>query len=117
MPIALCTVAEAKWQIGHGQDFDAEDAEIEELIQAASGAVINYLKHDADRYLDSSGNIGADTSLTDPPDFAPVKRAAIKLTEIFYNDRNGGPAATWPHGYLPPIITSILYPLRKPALG
>ena len=23
----------------------------------------------------------------------------------------------WPHGYLPPIITSILYPLRKPALG
>jgi hypothetical protein len=113
--ILLCTVPEAKAQIG--LDHDLDDAMVEEMIEAASGAVINYLKGDADRYLDSSGNLGTDTSITDPPDFAPVKRAAIKLTEIFYNDRNGGPAATWPHGYLPPIITSILYPLRKPALG
>ena len=109
--ILLCTVPEAKAQIG--LDHDLDDAMVEEMIEAASGAVINYLKGDADRYLDSSGNLGTDTSITDPPDFAPVKRAAIKLTEIFYNDRNGGPAATWPHGYLPPIITSILYPLRN----
>ena len=65
----LCTVPEAKAQIG--LDHDLDDAMVEEMIEAASGAVINYLKGDADRYLDSSGNLGTDTSITDPPDFAP----------------------------------------------
>ena len=58
--ILLCTVPEAKAQIG--LDHDLDDAMVEEMIEAASGAVINYLKGDADRYLDSSGNLGTDTS-------------------------------------------------------
>jgi Phage QLRG family, putative DNA packaging. len=115
MAVYLCTVAEAKWQIGI--DHDLDDAAIESLIAAASGAIINYLKSDADRYLTSSGNLATDTSTTDPPDFEPVRNATIMLTEVFYNDRNGGPSTEWPRGYLPNKITSQLWQLRKPALG
>ena len=113
--VALCTLQEAKDQIG--VDHDLDDSMITGMIVAASGAVINYLKSDADRYLDSSGNIGTDTSITDPPDFALIVQATLILTAIFYRDREGGDVNQWPHGYLPPVITSLLYPLRKPALG
>jgi hypothetical protein len=113
--VTLCTLPQAKAQIGI--DHDLDDVMIEEMIEDASDAIINYLKQDADRYLTSSGGLATDSSLVDPPNYGPVRRAVIILTEIYYNDRNGGPATVWPQGYLPTRVTSHLWQLRKPALG
>jgi hypothetical protein len=39
------------------------------------------------------------------------------MVGILARDRDGVEAKDWDHGYLPRPVTSLLYPLRDPALG
>ena len=127
--VALVSLTAAKQQLSIDPTFTLDDSYITALIEAASGAVINYLKDRADRYLDSSGGFSSsggfessagfasDSSLTDPPDFAgPVAQAVLIYVGILYRDRDGAEMEKWDN-YPPAPVRALLYPLRKPALG
>ena len=115
--VALVSLTAAKQQLAIDPTFTLDDSYITALIEAASGAVINYLKDKADTYLDSSGGFTTDTSLADPPDFAaPVAQAVLIYVGILYRDRDGAEMEKWDN-YPPAPVRALLYPLRKPALG
>lgn len=102
------TLEEAKTQVRQGLDVDDEQLML--LIQAASASVANYLKDQAP-VVDSSGEV-------DLQGIRPeVKQATLILLAIFYRDPDGQSVADWSAGYLPRPVTSILYPLRDPALA
>ena|SRR6478752_9185 len=123
--VMLVTLEEASAQVR--RDSDDDDADLTLKIKAASGAVLNYLKS-ASPYIpetDGSGNIILDSAgdvvyLEDTAgDFLvkdEVKLAVLYLTGIFYRDRDGQDTASWTPGYLPAPVTSLLYPLRDPAM-
>lgn len=113
--VALVSLAAAKRHCNLAADFTLDDTYIQELIEAASGEVINYLKGRADRFLDSSGGFATDTSITDPPDFAPIGQAVLVYVAIMYKDREGESHKSG--NYLPDPVQAKLFPLRKPALG
>lgn len=113
--VALVSVESAKQQMSIDPTFTLDDAYIGALIEAASGAVINYLKDRADLYLDSSAGWASDSSTTDPPDYAgPVAQAVLCYVAVLYRDREG---ETFKDNYPPAVVRALLYPLRKPALG
>jgi hypothetical protein len=115
--VALVSLDSAKQQLNIDPAFILDDTYLLALIEAASGAVINYLKERADVYLDSSGGYASDSSLTDPPDFAsPVGQAVLIYVAIMYRDRDGSEMDKWDN-YPPAPVRALLYPLRKPALG
>ena len=123
MALAYVTRTEAKAysRIQH----TALDTTIDVLIEAASAAVKNYLndfspyegeRDDDDDYvvdsnyepvakLDSNGN--------------QIVKPEVKMTVLLLVDRwlkQPPNASEQPMGYLPVEVTSILYPLRDPAL-
>lgn len=129
--------AKARLRIVH----DAEDLDLEMMIQQASAAVMNYLglplnhyatiaaadgsssngygnesssDSDSDSGLIESSSEGAITPTTIP---AEVELATLLLVGILYRDRDGTEAKEWQHGYLPWPVTSFLYPLRDPVMG
>jgi hypothetical protein len=93
-------------------DHDAEDEDIELAINAASAAVLNYLRIVPDAaYVDSFGVLV-------PADIPPeVQTAVMHLVGIWKRDPSGTEMEKWQQGYLPAPITAILYPLRDPALA
>lgn len=121
MPIAYITTAEAKEfsRIQHA----ALDTTIGTLIEAASASVKNYLgdfspyegeRNDDDDYvLDSNW----EPQLKLDSNGLQVVKAEVKLAVMLLVDRwikyqySDNPVD---YGYLPPEITSILYPLRDP---
>lgn len=130
----LVTLEQAKAQIQ--MDHDADDVLIAGLVQAASGAVLDYLKGapigEPERdeqgavVRDSSGNISyqhaSDGSLIIR---TVIQQAALILAAEMYKNREGlvddpvGGAAqiTYGYGYLPRSVIALLYPLRDPALA
>jgi hypothetical protein len=124
----LITLAQAKAHVR--VDHDAEDAQIEEFIEAASAAVVNYLKSGADVFLNTLGlpeEIFSDDSPPEVVDYLvppEVKTATKILVAQFFREREGfqgdeiGGALGIPHGYgyLPRSVVVLLYPLRDPAL-
>ena len=115
--VALVSLESAKQQMSIDPTFTLDDTYILALIEAASGAVINYLKDRADLYLDSSAGWASDSSTTDPPDFAgPVSQAVLIYVAVMYRDRDGSEMEKWDN-YPPAPVRALLYPLRKPALG
>lgn len=93
-------------------DHDEEDEDIELAIQAASSAVLNYLRLTAaTAYTDSFGELVA----ADIP--FEVQTAVMHLVGIWKRDPSGVEMDKWQQGYLPAPITAILYPLRDPALS
>jgi hypothetical protein len=108
----LVTLAEAKERLRY--NHDEEDGDLTSLIEAASGAVLNYLKVSETFYADSSGEIPVDSSGTDVP--GPVKTATLYLVGVLARDRDGIQAGDWERGYLPNPVVSLLYPLRDPAM-
>lgn len=115
--VALVSVAAAKQQMNIDPTFTLDDTYIAALVEAASGAVINYLKDRADLYLDSSAGFASDSSTTDPPDYAgPVAQAVLIYVAILYRDRDGSEMEKWDN-YPPAPVRALLYPLRIPALG
>jgi hypothetical protein len=108
-------------------DHDLDDTLIEVYVQAASGAVKNYLKSASpyeverdsndDPILDSSGDpVYVVDSSGDKLVSYPVQAAVLLMVGFLYKDRDENPDSAFERGYLPRPVTALLYPLRDPAL-
>lgn len=119
----LITLAQARAHVR--VDHNVEDAQLEEFIESASAAVVNYLKSGADSFLNTLGLPEEIYSADSPPEVADyivpaeVKAATKLLVGYFFRNRDGREPATegWQQGYLPTAVTALLYPLRDPALA
>lgn len=109
-------------------DHDLDDPLIEVYVQAASGAVKNYLKSASpyeierdsndDPILDSSGDpVYVTDSSGDKLVSYPVQAAVLLMVGFLYKDRDENPDQAFQAGYLPKPVTALLYPLRDPALA
>lgn len=119
------TLARAKQHLN--MDHDQDDNLIEVYVQAASGAVKNYLKSASpyeverdsndDIIVDSSGDpIYVVDSNGDKEVSYPVQAATLLMVGFLYKDRDENPDDAFARGYLPKPVTALLYPLRDPAL-
>ena len=120
------TLSRAKTHLN--MDHDEDDSLITVYIQAASGAVKNYIKsasvYEVDRdtnddpILDSNGDptYVLDSSGDKIVRFE-VEAAVLILVGHFYKDRDENPDGAFEAGYLPRPVTALLYPLRDPALA
>lgn len=118
------TLARAKQHLN--MDHDEDDTLIEVYVQAASGAVKNYLKSASpyeverdsndDTTLDSSGDpVYVVDSSGDKLVSYPVQAAVLLMVGFLYKDRDENPDSAFDRGYLPRPVTALLYPLRDPA--
>lgn len=118
------TLARAKQHLN--MDHDLDDPLIEVYVQAASGAVKNYLKSASpyeierdsndDPILDSSGDpLYVVDSSGDKLISYPVQAAVLLMVGFLYKDRDENPDSAFDRGYLPRPVTALLYPLRDPA--
>lgn len=109
-------------------DHDADDSLITAYIQAASGAVKNYLKSasayaielDSDDYpvFDSNGDpVYVRNSDGDKEVRFEVQSAVLLLVGYFYKDRDENPDTAFSQGFLPFPVTALLYPIRDPAFA
>lgn len=95
-------------------DHTDDDTLLEALIDASTGAVINYLKGQAEVLIPiSSGSSEGDLVTTNPE----IQQAAILLVGIWYRNPDGDQEKNFERGYLPAPVTALLYPLRDPALA
>lgn len=119
------TLAQAKQHLN--MDHNEDDSLIEVYVQAASGAVKNYLKSGSpyeverdsndDPILDSSGApiYVVDSSGGKVVSY-PVQAAVLLMVGFLYKDRDENPDSAFDRGYLPKPVTALLYQLRDPAL-
>lgn len=97
----------------------ADDDDIILKTEAASAAIINYLKPAVtDAFLDTAG----DPIMTgDSPPVSTVPRIAQQATLLMlgwmFCYREGDDEKAFIPGYLPAPIISLLYPLRDPTLS
>lgn len=98
------------------RDTDADDSDLILKIEGASKIILNYLK-DGATFLNSNGDIDEDSNgLIGVPD--EVRIATLILIGILYKDRDGDSEYNkWTQGNLPFMVTSLLYPLRNPAIS
>lgn len=98
-------------------DGNDDDADIERKIEEASAAVVSYLGSAAESFLDTGGNPTIDSAGPILP--WQVRAATLQLLTALYENRgdDGGATSKFEHGYLPPAVTALLYPLRDPALA
>lgn len=110
--VALTTIGEAKARLHI--DMDDDDGILAGYIEAASAAVIAYLKDQADVLLDldSGGDLPSGAEV--PP---VIETATIMLVGYFYRNPDGDPDKAFGQGDLPAPVTALLYPLRDPALA
>ncbi|WP_412063984.1 head-tail connector protein [Rhizobium sp. SYY.PMSO] len=93
-------------------DFADDDALLDGLIDAATDAVINYLKSAAEQYLDSGGSVPSGIDI--PP---VIQTATVMMVGYLYRNPDQDPDRDFDPGYLPGPVISLLYPLRDPALA
>lgn len=119
MTRALITMADAMAQIrqtdldSNGEPPDAAYVSLQ--IEAASEAVLNYLKSGADAFLDTNGDVPVDTNGVPIVPFA-VRAATLIMFGYLYRSRDE-PWDGQEHGYPPRPVVSLLYQLRDPALA
>ena len=98
------------------RDTSEDDLDLMLKIEAASAAVINYLKDGAD-FLDSADEVDFD-SAGDPIGVPKeVQQAVLLLVGNFYRDRDGETPEGWDPFYLPRAVVALLYPLRTPTMA
>ena len=92
-------------------DTTEDDPDLLAKIQEASAIVLAYLKGA------SAGYFGEDGELI--PSAVPFQvHAAVKLMlGYLYRNRDSDEEGDYEQGYLPKPVTSLLYPLRDPALA
>lgn len=121
----LVTLEQAKRHLYIDQADTSRDDDVMDKIEEASAAVISYLKTSAAGFLDSSGLLQVDSSgnpvLDSPSVHVPyqIRAATLQLLTALFENRgdDGGALSKFEHGYLPPAVTALLYPLRDPALA
>ncbi|MDY1146664.1 head-tail connector protein [Pseudomonas aeruginosa] len=108
-------------------DHDEDDILIEAYVQAASGAVKNYLKSGSPYELGRDSNDNPVLDSNGDPTYeldsngdkivrAEVQSAVLLMVGHLYKDRDENPDSAFEQGYLPKPVTALLYPLRDPAL-
>lgn len=95
------------------RDTGDDDNDLILKVQAASGAVINYLK-DGATFLETAVELDANGEPIGIP--FEVKAAVLLMVGYLYKERDGDDGKSYEMGYLPRPVMSLLYPLRKPAL-
>lgn len=99
------------------RDTDADDNDLELKIEAASEAVMAYLKSGADVFTDSAGDVPVDTA-GDPVGVPRWAQAAtLIMIGYMYKDRDSNTDGAYEMGYLPKPVTALLYPHRDPSLA
>lgn len=93
---------------------DVDDSSLPDYVEAASAAVLNYLKAGAEVFLDTAGFVPLDSN-GDPLGVPYEVQAAVRI-QLGYLYRQRDTAEDYQMGYLPPAVTALLYPLRDPAL-
>lgn len=97
-------------------DDSDDDADLSLKILAASAAVLAYLK-DGATFVDSNGDVPVD-SYGDPVGVPrQVQAATLLMVGYLYRLRDENEDEAYEHGYLPKPVTSLLYPLRDPAIA
>ena len=109
MSVALVTLEETK--VALRIDGDDMDGTLELQIEAASEAVLEYLKDRAEDFLDADGAPIA----SEVP--ARVQWATIALVGYWVRDPDANPDGEFDRGYLPAPVTALLYPLRTPSMA
>jgi hypothetical protein len=112
MTIKLVSLARVKSALRI--DTNIDDELLDAYIAAASAAVVNYLKGQAEVLLDLDSG-GEMPSGTEVP--AEIEIAAIILVGHFYKEPDGDAEGAFERGYLPKKVTALLYPLRDPAFA
>lgn len=125
----LVTLAEASDHLR--RDTNADDADLTLKIQAASNAIMRYLRSGGSVYLQAENTAGEllfDTAGNPVPAvnsngdriIEPMVRAAtLLLVGELYKNREGETteSAGQRYGYLPPGVTMLLSQLRDPVIG
>lgn len=98
-------------------DHDEDDLLISLYIEAASEAIVAYLKDGAGSFLDSSG--GPEYNEFDEPIGIPkrVQIATMILVGYFYKNRDENPVEAFEYGFLPKPVMAVLHQMRDPALA
>lgn len=114
------------------RDTDDDDADLIAKIQAASSAVLNYLKgspvgsprrdNQGRIERDSDGAVIYETNSNGDTIVRPeVKQATLIIIAEMYRNREGEQGGEvdprFGYGYLPRPALALLYPLRDPALA
>lgn len=124
----LLTLEQAKREIrldlgaaeASSSDSDPEaglfDAEIVEIIEEVSEAIILYLKDAASEFLDSSGNIDQDSD-GNPDIPLDVRRAAKLFFRLSFEHTDEANKETYANGRIPDPVVAILGMRRVPTLA
>lgn len=109
-------------------DHDEDDTLITAYIQAASGAVKNYLKSASPYEVDRDSNDDPILDSNGDPEYVrdssgdkvirfEVEAAVLLMVGHLYKDRDENAEGAFEQSYLPKPVTALLYPLRTPALA
>lgn len=126
MSRALLTLEQAKREVRlligepDSSDGDAEadafDEIAEELIEEVSEIILQYLAEAADEFLDSDGNVEADSS-GNPDIPGDVRNAARLLFRTMFEQRDEVDPNLYAGGNLPAGVLAVLRMRRPPTLA
>lgn len=107
--VALVTLDDVKRS--SGVTFSDDDQLLAFHVDAASAAIIRYMKSAADDYFDEEGELVPENI----PD--EVRHATIYLVGVFYRNPDGDDGGDFADGMLPKPVRAMLSMLRDPALA
>lgn len=112
----LVTLEEAKEHLE--MDHDASDDKIERMIHQASQIVLDHIKDRALEIVDTSGELIVDSSGNSAVPYN-VQAAVLLMIGVLFGNRgeDGGQAAGFSEGYLPPGVRALLFGKRTPTIA
>lgn len=112
----LVTLDDAKDWIRIDDADTAGVTELEGVVIAASRRVLRHIDDEQD-FLDSNGDpdLDSDGVAQDVPE--DVQLATKMLVAAMWRDREGNGEAWKDPGFLPPAVTTMLYPFRTPGFA
>lgn len=111
--VALVTLDKAKRALRY-DDTDSDDI-IQDAINDASKAILEYC--DDGYFVDTSGDVPADTAGDAVGIPSDVQRACIYLAGMYLRDPSGFDQKDFADGFMPPALRSLLNPYRTPVVG
>lgn len=112
----LVTVEQAKAHLRIDDAQTAGDVELEGMVIAASRRVLRHIDTEQD-FTDTDGDPTLDSEgvAEDVPE--DVQIATLMLVGAMWRDREGDGEAWKDSGFLPPAVTTLLYPFRTPGFA